>query len=56
MPLNTKLLRVKINFKKVKITLILIAGPDFVNFWLTASIPFLWGILVSKERTSKETK
>ena len=56
MLLNTKLLSVKISFKKVKITLILIAGPDFVNFWLTASIPSLWGILVYKEWTSKETK
>ena len=56
MSLNTKLLSVKISFKKVETTLMLIAGFDFVNFCLTASIPSLWGILVCKERTSKETK
>ena len=53
MPLNTKLLSVKVSFRKVKITLMLIL--DF-NFCLTASIPSLWGILVYKEQTSKETK
>ena len=34
----------------------LIPGFDFVNFCLTASIPFLWGILVYKERESNDTK
>ena len=56
MPLNPKLLSVKASFKKVKITLMLIVGFDFFNFCLTASIPSLRGILVYKERTSKETK
>ena len=56
MPLNTKLLSVKISFKKVKITLMLIPGFDFVNIYLTASIPSLWGILVYKEQTPRETK
>ena len=56
MPLNTKLLSVKIGFKKVKIDLMLISSFDFLNFYLTVSIPSLWGILVYKERTSKETK
>ena len=55
MPLNTKLLSVKVSFKKVKITLMLILGLGFFNFCLTVSIPSLWGILVYKERTSKET-
>ena len=55
MPLNAKLLSVKISVKKVKITLMLILVFDF-NFCLTASIPSLWGILVYKEWTSKETK
>ena len=56
MPLNTKLLSVKINFKTIKTSLMLIPGFDFVNFCLTASIPSLWGILVCKEQISKETK
>ena len=56
MLLNTKLLSVKIRFEKVKTTLMLIPGFDFVNFCLTASIPSLWGILVCKEQISKETK
>ena len=55
MPLNTKLLSVKISFKKVKITLMLILGFDFFNFCLTASIPSLWGILVYQEQTLKGT-
>ena len=54
MPLNTKLLSVKISFKKVKTTLMLIPGFDFVNICLAASIPYLYGILVYKERTAKE--
>ena len=53
MPLNTKLLSVKISFKKVKITLMVIFGFDFC---LTASIPSLRDTLVYKERISKETK
>ena len=56
MPLNAKLLSVKITFKKVKITFMLILGFDFFNFCLTISIPSLWGILVYKERKSNETK
>ena len=56
MPSKTKLLSVKISFKKVKATLMLIVGFDFFNFCITASIPSLWGILVYKERASKETK
>ena len=56
MPLDTKLLSDKISFKKVNITLMLILGFDFINFYLTASVPSLRGILVYKERTSKETK
>ena len=56
MPLNTKLLSVKISFIKVKITLKQILGFDLFNFCLKTSIPSLRGILVYKERTSKETK
>ena len=55
MPLNTKLLSVKISFKNAKITLMLILGFHFFNFCLTASIPSLWGILVYKEQTLKGT-
>ena len=39
MPLSTKLLSVKIKFKKVKITLMIIPGFDFVKFCITVSIP-----------------
>ena len=56
MPLGTRLLRDQISFKKVKITLMLILGFDFINFYLAASVPSLWGILVYKQQTSKETK
>ena len=56
MPLNTKLLSVKISFKKFEITLMLKLGFDFFKICWTAWIPSLWDILVYKERTSKETK
>ena len=56
MSLNIKLLSVKISFKKDKKALILKPGFEFVNYCLTASIPSLWGVLVYKERTSKEIK
>ena len=56
MSLNTKSLSVKISFKNVKTTLMLILGFDFFNFSLTASIFSWWGILVYKEGISKEAK
>ena len=56
MSLNIKLLSVKISFKKVLKTLMQKPGFEFLNYCLTASIPSLWGVLVYKERTSKEIK
>ena len=56
MLLNTKLISVKIGFKKRITSLMLIIGFDFFNFCLTGSIPSLSDILVHKEETSKKSK
>ena len=55
MPLNAKLLSVKIRFKKVKISLMLIHDVGFFIFCLTDLFPSLSDILVYEEDTSKET-